>query len=100
MDVRCHRDFQFRADLRQNLATLLDPDSAIRPDRGAIRLVVGRFENERHRLRLADLRDFFRHSPDELLRFNHARAEDERRLPPTDRYRANLEWLWVHFTRR
>src|SRR2546423_14102206 len=98
MHVRRHRDFQLRADLRQDLATLLDPDSAIRPDRSAIGLVVGRFENKRHRLRLADLGNFFRHSPDELLRFNHARAEDKRRLPATDDDRTNSERRPFHIS--
>src|SRR5882724_13665944 len=100
MHVRRDRDFQLRPDLRQNLATLLDPDSAIRPDRGAVRLVVGRFENEWHRLRLADIRDFFRHSPDEFLRFNHARPEDKGRPSATDRYRANFKRFWFHARQR
>src|SRR5205085_9265616 len=74
----------------------LDSDSAVRSNRSPVRLVIGCLEKEGHRLCLADLRELFRHAPDELLGFNHAGAQDERRLPAADHHGANFERFWFH----
>src|SRR5476651_652837 len=99
MDIGRDRDLQFRSDGGENLAPVADADSTIRTDRGSIRLVVRRLENERHRFRPADFRDAAGHAPDKLFRFNHARSEDEHRLSATDGDGPNFEWFWFHLGR-
>ena len=96
MHIGRHRDFQFRADRAENLTAFHHANPAIGTHRGAIRLVVRRFENERHRLLFTDRRDVLRHSPDELFRFDHARPEDERRFARADGDRANFERFRFH----
>jgi hypothetical protein len=90
MNIGRDRDFQFRPDLSQDLAPILDAKAPIRPDRSPVRLVVGRLENKRHGFALADFRDPAGHSPDEFLRFDNARAQDENGLSGTNGYGANL----------
>src|SRR3977135_3971035 len=96
MHIGRHGNLQFRADRRQDVAALLDPDTSIRPDRRAIRLVVRRLENEWDRFRFADGRDPPRHPPDKLLRLDHAWPKDKRRLSATNRNGANFELLRFH----
>ena len=96
MDIGRDRDFQFRADRRENFTAFLDADAAIRTDRRAVRLVVRRLENEWDRFRLADFRDPPRHPPDKLFRLDHARAEDEDGLPATDLHVPNVDAPCLH----
>ena len=46
--------------------------------------------------RVANLRNFLRHSSDEFFRFDHARPEDKCWLAPADSDGANLEWRRFH----
>src|SRR5205809_891617 len=92
MHVRCHRNFQLLANLRQNFAAFARAKSAKRFHRSAVRFVVGSFENKIDILAFADLRDLARHSPNELFRFDDARAENKNRPLATDRDLANAKW--------
>src|SRR5438477_5384446 len=77
MNIGRYRNFQFASDRRENFATFARAESTIRTHRGPVRLVVGRFENKIDIFRGADFGDASRHLPNELFRFNHARAENE-----------------------
>src|SRR6516162_2876961 len=77
MHVSGHRNFQFSTNRRQNLATLARAYSAKRFYRSPVRFVVGSLENKSRILRVADFGDLARHSPNKLLRLNHARTENE-----------------------
>src|ERR1044071_6210847 len=96
MNIGGDWDFQFGSDGRKNLTPFADSDSTIGTNRGSIRLVVRRLENEWHRLRPADFRKAARHPPDKLFRFNHARSEDEGRLLAAEDDGTDFEWLRFH----
>ena len=96
MDISRDRDFQFRSNSGENLAPVADSDSTIGTDRGSIRLVVRRLENERDRFRPANFRDTTGHAPDKLFRFDHAWTEDKDRLPPANDYAAYFERFRFH----
>ncbi len=96
VNIGCDRNLQVAANGRKNLATLAHSNSAKRTYGCSIRFVIGRFENEIDICIRADLRDFFRHPPDELLRFDHARPENKHGTFPTDRDFADAQWSRIH----
>src|SRR4030095_17066587 len=67
MNVGCYRNPQFAPDLRENIATFTQADSAKRADRSSVCLVVGGFENEINVFRSARFSNLLRHSPGKLL---------------------------------
>src|SRR5262245_10969251 len=79
MDIGCHRNLQFAANFRKNLATFAHADSAKRADRSSVCLVVRGLENEINVFGSAHFSNLLRHSPDKFLRLNHTWAENERR---------------------
>src|SRR6266550_7192227 len=96
MNIGCHRNFQLAADGRKNLAALADFNSAKRADRSSVGFVVGGLENKINIFGRTDCRDFCCHAPGELLRFNHARPQNERGTFSTNRVRSDFQWLRFH----
>ena len=93
VNIGCDRNFQVAANGGKNLAAVAYANSAKRAHRRSIRFVIGRFENEIDIFPRADSRDFLCHSPDELLRFDHAWPENKRGTFPTDRDFADAQWF-------
>ena len=96
MDIRCDRNSQFAADGRKNLAALAYANSTKLAHRSPVRLVIGGFKNEIDIFGPADFRNFLCHAPDELLRLDHAWAENEDGAFPADRDFADAQWLRFH----
>jgi hypothetical protein len=96
VNIGCDRNFQVSANGRKNLAAFAHANSAKRTYGSSIRFVIGRFENEIDIFIRADLRDFFRHPPDEFLGLDHAWAENKRGTFPTDGDRPDFHWLRLH----
>ena len=93
MNVGCDRDFQVVPDEGKNLASISHANSAKRPHRSPVRLVVGSFKNKIDIFRRADFRYSLCHAPNKFLRLNHARPENKRWAFPTDGDFANVQWL-------
>src|SRR5206468_11940767 len=90
MDIGRDWHFQLATDFGEQRATFTHSDPAKRPHRSAVRLVVGRLENEWHLLRGADFADPPRHAPNEFLRLDYAWPENKRRHFPAKPNRSDF----------
>src|SRR4030095_3181258 len=95
MNVGCYRNLQFAPDLREDIATFTQADSAKRADRSSVCLVVGGFENEINVFRSARFSNLLRHSPGKFLRLNNARAKNECGAFTANRHLPNPQWFWL-----
>ena len=96
MNIRCDRHFQVAADGRKDFAALAHANSAKRAYRSPVGFIVGSFKNKIDIFRRADFHDPFCHAPDELLRFDRAWTENERRTRPANGDFADAQWLCFH----
>src|SRR5258708_21049957 len=84
MNIGEHRDVYFVFHLLQNAQAFLHPLPAIAPDRGSVRLVIRRFENEREIKRTHHALDDLRHAQDVLFTFNHTGPGNEEQIAGAD----------------
>src|SRR5262249_32133091 len=77
MNIRCDRNFQIGTNWPKTLATFARSHPAKRCHRRPLSFIVGGFEDKIDIFLGADLGDASCHSPNKLLRFDHARPENE-----------------------
>src|SRR5438445_11712832 len=96
MNIGRNRNFQIAPDSRKNLAAISHTNPAKRAHRAPVGFVVGSFKNKIDIFRRADFRDLFCQAPGELLPRDHAWADDESRVCPTEHDVRNAQWLSSH----
>ncbi len=79
--VRGHRHLQVGANLRQQLAARLHPQTPEGTPGGPVRLVIGRLENKRNPGVPADGMQFFGHPTDKRRRLDHTGPQYKQRHP-------------------
>src|SRR5216683_3787580 len=91
MHIGEHRNVHFVFHLFQNAQAFLDPRPAVAADRGAVRLVVRGFEDERKVEGTHHALDDLRHAQGVLFALNHTRPGNEEQVSGADANVIDLE---------
>ena len=91
VNVGEHGDVYFVFYFFQDAQAFFQARAAKTADRGAVRFVVGRLEDERHVQRASDALDDFRHEKRVLLALNDAGASDKEQVARADADVVDLE---------
>ena len=91
MHVSQYRNVHFVFHFLQNAQAFLHARPAIAADRSAVRLVVGRFEDEREIQRTRHALDDLRHAQRVIFALNHAGPGNEEQIASADANVIDLE---------